>query len=70
LRGRQLWLEVVVRDFWHPAGHLGAYYAGHGDHRKAVELAAHAVATAEYLDAPYQARALARPSARRSASGG
>jgi hypothetical protein len=59
LRGRQLWLQIVVRGFWHPAGHLGAYYAGHGDHHKAVALAAHAVATAEYLDAPDQARGMA-----------
>jgi hypothetical protein len=59
LRGRQLWLQVVVRGFWHPAGHLGAYYAGHGDHDQAVALAAHAVATAEYLDAPDQARGMA-----------
>jgi hypothetical protein len=59
LRGRQLWLQVVVRGFWHPAGHLGAYYAGHGDHGHAVALAAHAVATAEYLDAPDEARGMA-----------
>ena len=30
LRGRQLWLQVIVRGFWHPAGHLGEYYLGHG----------------------------------------
>jgi hypothetical protein len=59
LRGRQLWLQVVVRGFWHPAGHLGAYYAGHCDQHRAVALAAHAVATAEYLDAPDQARGMA-----------
>lgn len=59
LRGRQLWLQVFVRGFWHPAGHLGAYYAGHGDRLQAVALAAHAVATADYLDAPDQARGMA-----------
>ena len=26
LRGRQLWLQVVVRGFWHPTGHIGEYY--------------------------------------------
>jgi hypothetical protein len=59
LRGRQLWLQVVVRGFWHPAGHLGAYYASHGEHDQAAALAAHAVATAEYLEAPRQARGMA-----------
>jgi hypothetical protein len=59
LRGRQLWLQVIVRGFWHPAGHLGTYYASHGDHDQAVALAAHAVATAECLDAPVQARGMA-----------
>jgi hypothetical protein len=59
LRGRQLWLQIVVRGFWHPAGHLGAYYAGHGDHDQAIALARHAVATAEYLRAPDQARGMA-----------
>jgi hypothetical protein len=59
LRGRQLWLQVVVRGFWHPAGHLGAYYAGHGDDDQAIALASHAVATADYLHAPDQARGVA-----------
>src|SRR5262245_36624429 len=30
LKGRQLWLQIVVRGFWHPAGHLGDYYLAHG----------------------------------------
>jgi len=30
LNGRLLWLQVVVRGFWHPTGHLGDYYLGHG----------------------------------------
>jgi hypothetical protein len=59
LRGRQLWLQVVVRGFWHPAGHLGDYYLGHGQPDRAVALAQHAVATAQYLDAPAQARGMA-----------
>ncbi len=60
LRGRQLWLQIIVRGFWHPAGHLGAYCAAHGHHDEAVALAAHAVAVADYLGAPDQARGMAR----------
>lgn len=59
LRGRQLWLQIIVRGFWHPAGHLGAYYSGRGRHEEAVAFAAHAAATAEYLGAPEQARGMA-----------
>jgi tetratricopeptide (TPR) repeat protein len=59
LRGRQLWLQVVVRGFWHPAGHIGEYYLRHGQPDQAVALAAHALATAEYLGAPDQARGMA-----------
>ena len=25
LAGRQLWLQIIVRGFWHPAGHVGEY---------------------------------------------
>jgi hypothetical protein len=60
LRGRQLWLQIIVRGFWHPAGHLGAYCAGHGRHDEAVALAAHAVAAAEYLSAPDAALGMTR----------
>jgi hypothetical protein len=59
LRGRQLWLQVIVRGFWHPAGHLGEYYACHGQVGQAVALAEHAVAAAGYLCAPAQARGMA-----------
>lgn len=59
LRGRQLWLQIIVRGFWHPAGHLGDYYVGHGQADRAVALAEHAVSVAEYLDAPAQARGMA-----------
>jgi tetratricopeptide (TPR) repeat protein len=59
LRGRQLWLQVVVRGFWHPLGHLGEYYAGHGQPRRAVSLAEHALATAGYAGAPAPARGMA-----------
>ncbi len=60
LRGRQLWLQVIVRGFWHPAGHLGEYYLVHSQPDRAVALATHAVATAGYLGAPDPARAQAR----------
>ena len=59
LRGRQLWLQVIVRGFWHPMGHLGEYYAGHGRPDRAVTLAEHAVAAAEYACAPAPARGMA-----------
>jgi tetratricopeptide (TPR) repeat protein len=59
LRGRQLWLQVVVRGFWHPMGHLGEYYLGHGQPQRAVALAEHAVASAAYVGAPAPARGMA-----------
>jgi hypothetical protein len=59
LRGRQLWLQIIVRGFWHPAGHLGEYYVSHGRCDRAVALAHHAVATASYLGAPAPARGMA-----------
>jgi hypothetical protein len=59
LRGRLLWLQVIVRGFWHPAGHLGEYYIRHGQAGQAVALAEHAMATAGYLCAPVQARGMA-----------
>jgi hypothetical protein len=59
LRGRQLWLQVIVRGFWHPTGHLGEYYLGHGRPDRAVALAAHGVTTACYLGAPDPARGMA-----------
>ena len=59
LAGRQLWLQVIVRGFWHPMGHLGDYYLGHGQAARAVDLQANAVATASYLDAPAPVRGMA-----------
>jgi len=59
LRGRHLWLQVIVRGFWHPAGHLGEYYLRHGQAGQAVALAEHTVAAAGYLGAPPQARGMA-----------
>jgi hypothetical protein len=59
LAGRQLWLQIIVRGFWHPAGHLGDYYVAHGPPGRAVDLQAHAVATAGYLRAPESVRGMA-----------
>lgn len=59
LGGRQLWLQIVVRGFWHPSGHLADYYLAHGQPGRAVALTAHAVATATYLGVPDQARGMA-----------
>ncbi len=59
LKGRQLWLQLIVRGFWHPAGHLADYYLTHQQPDRAVALASHAVATACYLDAPAPARGMA-----------
>jgi hypothetical protein len=59
LNGRQLWLQVVVRGFWHPSGHLADYYLSHGQPDRAVALAAHGLATSTYLRVPEQARGMA-----------
>jgi hypothetical protein len=59
LAGRQLWLQIIVRGFWHPTGHLGDYYLGHGQPDRAVALQAQAVAVASYLNAPQEARGMA-----------
>jgi tetratricopeptide (TPR) repeat protein len=59
LKGRQLWLQIIVRGFWHPVGHLADYYLARQQPDRAVALAAHAVATASYLDAPAPARGMA-----------
>ena len=52
-----LWLQIVVRGFWHPTGHLGDYYLAHGQPGRAVALQAQALAMARYLDAPAPRRA-------------
>jgi hypothetical protein len=59
LKGRKLWLQIIVRGFWHPAGHLGDYYLAHAQPDRAVALAEQAVATANYLGAPGPARGMA-----------
>jgi hypothetical protein len=59
LNGRLLWLQIIVRGFWHPTGHLGEYYLDHGHPERAVALAEHGLATARYLGAPEQAAGMA-----------
>jgi hypothetical protein len=59
LRGRTLWLQIIVRGFWHPTGHIADYYASHGRADRAVALQSHALATARYLDAPDMAVGMA-----------
>ena len=59
LHGRLLWLQVVVRGFWHPTGHIADYYLRHGQQERAVALQSQAVATARYLGAPDQATGMA-----------
>ena len=59
LNGRLLWLQIIVRGFWHPTGHLGEYYLDHGHPERAVALAEHGLATARYLGAPAQAAGMA-----------
>ena len=59
LRGRQLWLQLIVRGFWHPTGHLAEYYRGHDEPDRAVALGTHGVLTASYLGAPDPARGMA-----------
>jgi len=59
LNGRLLWLQIIVRGFWHPTGHLGEYYLSHGRPDRAVALAEHGLATARYLGAPVQAAGMA-----------
>lgn len=60
LQGRHLWLQIIVRGFWHPLGHVGDYYFDRGDGERALALHQHACATTEYLNAPAMARGMAR----------
>ena len=59
LRGRQLWLQVVVRGFWHPIGHLGDYHIACGRAGRAVAMQLHALATSRYLGVPDPALGMA-----------
>jgi len=59
LGGRMLWLQIVVRGFWHPTGHIGEYYFAHDDPARARALHSQAFAFAEYLGAPEMAQGMA-----------
>jgi hypothetical protein len=59
LNGRMLWLQIVVRGFWHPTGHLGEYYLAHDEPARALALQSQASAFAEYVGAPDTAQAMA-----------
>jgi hypothetical protein len=59
LNGRSLWLQVIVRGFWHPTGHVADYYLRHQQQGRAVALQEHTLATTRYLDAPNQVAGMA-----------
>jgi hypothetical protein len=59
LRGRPLWLQIVVRGFWHPLGHAGDWYIANDMLERGVALRQQAVAVAEYLHAPGESRGMA-----------
>jgi hypothetical protein len=59
LDGRQLWLQIIVRGFWHPMGHIGDYYRDHAQLSRAIALQSQAVAVASYLSVPAAARGMA-----------
>lgn len=59
LKGRPLWLQIIVRGFWHPTGHVGDYYVQHRRPERALALHTHAVSTAGYLGAPSMAVGMA-----------
>jgi hypothetical protein len=59
LNGRPLWLQIVVRGFWHPTGHVADYYLGHGQQARAVALQEHTLTTTRYLGAPDQVAGMA-----------
>jgi hypothetical protein len=59
LRGRPLWLQVIVRGFWHPLGHVGDWYVANGMTERGVALRRDAVTFAEYLHAPAESQGMA-----------
>jgi hypothetical protein len=60
LAGRQLWLQIVVRGFWHPTGHLCDYYLAHGQAHNALALGSRGDAFSDLLSLPDQARGMAK----------
>ena len=51
LNGRLLWLQIIVRGFWHATGHLGDYNLAHDQPERAIALQANVLGTARYLRA-------------------
>lgn len=59
LRGRMLSLQIVVRGFWHPLGHLADYYVQHDQVDKALELQSAGLVEAERPGVPDAVRGMA-----------
>jgi hypothetical protein len=59
LRGRRLSLQVIVRGFWHPLGHLGDFHLDRGDSAAAYALHEAAIAEAARPGVPDAARGMA-----------
>ena len=59
LNGRQLALQLVVRGFWHPLGHLGDYHVDRGRADAAYALHRAAIAEAERPGVPETVRGMA-----------
>jgi tetratricopeptide (TPR) repeat protein len=59
LNGRQLSLQIVVRGFWHPLGHLGDYHLDRGRVDAAYALHRAAIVEAERRGVPEAVRGMA-----------
>lgn len=59
LRGRPLWLQVVVRSFWHPGSHLSDCFFDRGESEGALRLHRAGVALAEAVSLPEPALGMA-----------
>jgi hypothetical protein len=60
LHGRPLWLQVVVRGFWHPGGHLSDCLMRGNQQERALRLHQAGVALAEAVDLPALATGMAQ----------
>jgi len=59
LNGRLLSLQIVVRGFWHPLGHLAGYYLQHDQSHRALDLQSAALAEAGRPGVPDAVRGMA-----------
>jgi hypothetical protein len=48
----QIWLQVMVRGFWHPGGHLAEHWLCRGQGERALKLQSSGVALAEAMGLP------------------